>query len=286
MSRTIYKNPSNGYEETITDAGLLCLLFGPLYFAAKGVWTQAVVSLILAIVTFGLSWIVYPFLARGIVEKNYLRKGWVAIEPPTPPKSSKKVFLYLFLFLVLFAVFLIGMAANLGSHPPRPVATATATTPAQLTAPVNTPSVETWEYTTQIDAMTLKEIWGATVTSNNTISLDFPYTGDLNATLSLRKHPQHGKSIIFQIERGQLLCDSYDGCSVLVRFDDQPAEKFAASPAADQTTTVLFIKNYDGFVHKLVKASKVFVQVAIYQNGNQTLEFNVSGLKLNKTAGQ
>jgi hypothetical protein len=33
----------------------------------------------LAFLTFGISWLIYPFFARRIVETNYLRKGWVPV---------------------------------------------------------------------------------------------------------------------------------------------------------------------------------------------------------------
>lgn len=285
MGHKFYKNPANGYEERIADTWLLCLLFGPLYFAAKGIWTHALVSLVLALVTFGISWLIYPFLARGIIEKNYLRKGWIPVEQPTAQKGSKRVFLYLFLILILLGTFIIGMAGHMGSQPPRPVVTDAATSaPTTVQAPAKKQTIETWEYTTQKDTMTQKEVWGAMVKSSNTISLDFPYSGPQNAMVTLRQHPERGNSVIFQIERGQLLCDSYDGCSVLVRFDNQPAEKFRALTAEDHSTTVLFIQNYERFVRKLAKAHKLFIQVVLYQNGKQTFEFNVFGLKLNKTA--
>jgi hypothetical protein len=48
---------------------LWCLLFGPFYFAAKGAWIHAVIALLAALVTMGLSWLVYPFFAKGIVNR-------------------------------------------------------------------------------------------------------------------------------------------------------------------------------------------------------------------------
>ena len=73
-----FKNPSNGYLERIPRlAPLWVLLFGPFYFALKGVWNHAVFSLILAIVTFGLCWLAYPFFAKTILKNNYLRNGWI-----------------------------------------------------------------------------------------------------------------------------------------------------------------------------------------------------------------
>ena len=74
-----FRNPANGYEENVGHAWLWCLLFGCFYFAVKGVWTHAVASFVLALLTFGLSWLVYPFFARGAVERNYLRRGWIPV---------------------------------------------------------------------------------------------------------------------------------------------------------------------------------------------------------------
>ena len=76
-----YKNPANGYVEQISPMSWLwCLIFGALYFAYKGIWTHVVVSLVLAPMTLGLSWLVYPFFARSIIENSYLRKGWIGFD--------------------------------------------------------------------------------------------------------------------------------------------------------------------------------------------------------------
>jgi hypothetical protein len=50
-----FRNPANGHEEEVGHAWLWCLLFGFIYFAIKGVWTHAVASFALAIVTAGIS---------------------------------------------------------------------------------------------------------------------------------------------------------------------------------------------------------------------------------------
>ena len=75
---TKFKNPSNDYvEEAPSLAWLWALLFGPLYFAIKGVWPHALGSLVLAIVTFGISHFIYFFFANSIIRKSYLKKGWI-----------------------------------------------------------------------------------------------------------------------------------------------------------------------------------------------------------------
>lgn len=72
----IFENPANGYQEEVSLPWLWALLFGGFYFAVKGIWTHASVGLGLAFLTFGISWVVYPFFASTIVRRHYLRKGW------------------------------------------------------------------------------------------------------------------------------------------------------------------------------------------------------------------
>jgi hypothetical protein len=74
-----FKHPANGYRENATGAlsWLWCLLFGSVYFAYKGVWRHAVLSFLLVTFTLGLSWFIYPFFVYGIVNRSYLRRGWV-----------------------------------------------------------------------------------------------------------------------------------------------------------------------------------------------------------------
>jgi hypothetical protein len=74
-----FRNPANGYVEPIGTPWLWCLLFGCVYFAVRGVWTHAVGAALLAIVTGGISWLIYPLFARQIVETQYLRRGWLAV---------------------------------------------------------------------------------------------------------------------------------------------------------------------------------------------------------------
>jgi hypothetical protein len=75
-SRLHLVNPSNGtHKETIPF--LWTLIFGGFYFIAHGIWTHAIIAFVLAIPTFGLSWLFYPFFAKSIILNYYLKMGWV-----------------------------------------------------------------------------------------------------------------------------------------------------------------------------------------------------------------
>jgi hypothetical protein len=80
LTASRFRNPANGYEEDASSSWLWCFLFGPLYFALKGIWTHAAFSAGLAILTCGISWLFYPFFAKSIIRRSYLRKGWIAVE--------------------------------------------------------------------------------------------------------------------------------------------------------------------------------------------------------------
>lgn len=137
-------------------------------------------------------------------------------------------------------------------------------------------SVSSWQYHQWADDMGKGAVYVAWVKSSNTVNFGFPYSGVKHGDLTLRAHPRHGKDVIFKIEKGQILCHSYDNCTVLVRFDDEKAERFSASNAADHSTETIFIKNYSRFMEKMLKAKKVRVSVNIYQEASPVFEFNVS----------
>lgn len=122
----------------------------------------------------------------------------------------------------------------------------------------------------------------AFVSSSNTVNFDFPYAGAQHATLMLILHPRAGKDVMFSIEKGQILCHSYEDCTVLVRFDDEQATNYSAVGTADNSTETIFIRNYDRFIGKMLKAKQVRVSTNIYQQGAPVFEFDVSGFDLNK----
>ena len=91
-----------------------------------------------------------------------------------------------------------------------------------------------------------------------------------------------GKDIIFNIERGQFLCTSYDGCTVLIRFDDEEPVKYSATTAADNSTETIFIQNYSKFVGKMLKAKKVRIAANIYKENAPAFEFDISDFDQNQ----
>jgi hypothetical protein len=174
---------------------------------------------------------------------------------------------------------MVGLAtgsSNSGSGGPKGTTTpqATESTPAAL------PPGAQWNYSQDADPMGKGTAYYATVQSTNTVTFDFPYGGAQHATLSLRSHPRYGKDVVLRIERGQFLCNSYDGCSVLVRFDEGPPQTYSAAGPSDNSSEVLFIRNYSRFITGMRKASRVRISTEVYQEGAPVFEFDVRGFDI------
>jgi len=143
-----------------------------------------------------------------------------------------------------------------------------------------------WIYSQDEDQMSGKISHAATVLSENTAEFGFPYNGEQHGRLTIRRHPRFGADVIFEIERGQLLCSSYDGCSVLVRFDDGRPIEFGANPPADNSTESIFIRDFERFVTKLRKSKRVRISPKVYQQGTVVFTFDVSAYDPKKLQGK
>lgn len=183
------------------------------------------------------------------------------------------------IIIVFFSVFSSDTGTGNSSRPTSLLSTSDAHTASK---PVPKLPGSQWLYQKNDDEMGKGAIYQARVSSSNTVNFDFPYSGEQYATLTLRTHPRYGKDVIFRIEKGQILCNSYEDCAVLVRFDDEEPVKYSAGAAADYSTEVVFIRNYNGFIEKMLRAKKVRIAANIYQQGAPVFEFDVSGFDQGK----
>jgi hypothetical protein len=135
-----------------------------------------------------------------------------------------------------------------------------------------------WTYSESVDEMTSKKIAFASVPSENTIDLDFPYQGAQHARLMFRRKGSDLDALFF-LEKGQILCGSYDGCTIDVRFDDAAPTKFRMVEPDDNSTETLFFSDPARLLSKLESADKVLVNVTLYQAGTHTFEFDASGFQ-------
>lgn len=130
-----------------------------------------------------------------------------------------------------------------------------------------------WNYDSSTDKMTGKKSASAQTVSDNSLSFGFPYQGVNRGNLIVRQHPQYGLDVLITIDKGQMLCSSYD-CKVSIKFDDAPPVKFSGSGLADHSSQTIFIEGAAKFIASAKKAKKILVQFNAYQNGAPVLEFS------------
>ena len=188
----------------------------------------------------------------------------------------------IFLGVMVFLAIVGQCSRDNSSNEPTNSSSATLPTAAPVAslAPTPPPAPEPgsqWIYSKDEDPMAKGTTYQAIVRSTNTVNFDFPYSGAQHGALALRTHPRHGKDVIFAIEKGQILCRSYEDCTILVRFDDGMAQTYSASGAADNSTETIFIRNYSRFVSSMQKAKTVRIAIEIYHQGSPVFEFDVSG---------
>jgi hypothetical protein len=143
-----------------------------------------------------------------------------------------------------------------------------------------------WTYTADSDAMTGRSTRSAVIESENTVEFDFPYEGPQHGTLVIRNHPSYGQDVMLTIREGQILCPSYDDCTVRIRFDEGSPESWSGIGSGDNSTTVVFIRGYSRFVQRLRSAKIVRIQIPVYQEGQPVFEFHTGGYDHKKFQGE
>lgn len=99
MSRSVGSlyHPVNRYPEPIYEGwSWPCLFAGCFWFLAKGMLLWAIAAFLLACVTFGISWLVFPALANRLHQDYLRKKGYgdhprEVEQPSTPTISSNDV---------------------------------------------------------------------------------------------------------------------------------------------------------------------------------------------------
>lgn len=103
---TVFKHPETGRLLDIGEAPTEALMKGPFYFAIHKVWKHAIISAVLAILTVGISWLVYSVYSQRIMRNHLLATGWVAVAKETTDENSNLVIL---LVANIWAVVLMGL---------------------------------------------------------------------------------------------------------------------------------------------------------------------------------
>jgi hypothetical protein len=139
-----------------------------------------------------------------------------------------------------------------------------------------------WRYESEAESMGRGTMYTASVTSSTPLNLGAPYAGTQWPVFVLRSHPKYGKDAILLIDEGQILCRSYEACTISISIDGKPPRNFEAYGAADNSTTSAFIRGHDRLAKEIMGGKEMKVQFPVYQNGEPVLTFNIEGFKPEK----
>ena len=82
-------NPTNGAVEEIWEGfSWPCLFLGFIWYIYKGMWGWGLIAFILAVFTWGLSWLVFPFFANEQHAKSLLKQGYLNEEQWNDKKKA------------------------------------------------------------------------------------------------------------------------------------------------------------------------------------------------------
>lgn len=135
-----------------------------------------------------------------------------------------------------------------------------------------------WQYKTSKDPMSDRQGHAAGVTSKNAYQLAFPYQGGTRGRLWVLEDGSGELLVRFDITRGQLVCE-IDGCSLMVRFDDQDQREVRAVRSDDHSSDVLFLEPEDELLEAIKSSKRVRIKATLFQSGSLMFEFVTAGLK-------
>lgn len=101
MRGLTFVHPQNGHQESLSSlAWLWCLIFGVFYLLAKGLWSHALLAVVLiavagvmgggsaALLASIVIWIGYSACVSHLWSRKYLRLGWIQVADESPQGHS------------------------------------------------------------------------------------------------------------------------------------------------------------------------------------------------------
>lgn len=224
-------------------------------------------------------------------QPSYIQPGYPIQQGYPQPQNSKnkpgclKMFIILFvcIFIFLFMLGIIGSFLpehdNINKNVYQDSTYVTVKNENLADKVFEHPKGKMWSYDEYVDEMTDKKDYYASLKSDNSHEFDFPYEGGSYGKITIRKSHQYGLDVYFNVTKGQLLCNEYNGTNyVTVRFDNKPAKKYYTTSAADGSSDILFLGNVKDFIYNAKKAKEIKIQVPVYNEGNPVFEFTVDSL--------
>ena len=114
----------------------------------------------------------------------------------------------------------------------------------------------------------------AQLVSNNSLKLGFPYHGTNRGHLfvSIEKGERVRVSVV--VERGQILCAS--DCTIRMRIDGEAAFGVSGALPSDGSSVAVSLSGAEALLPLIKTARKIMIDLPMYQEGRQILEYSPS----------
>jgi len=189
-------------------------------------------------------------------------------------KGAKRSY---FAIAAVVAFILVGVTAPKAGIAPTQPATDAEAKGSPGTDNVSSEGGSKWEYSESKDEMRGTTTKTASVTSDNSVDLDFPY-GEVHGQLWIRRRPEDGLNVAFEVEKGQVLCHSYSDDYISMKFDDGPIQRFRCTGSSDGSTETAFVVDESRALAALKRAKRTIVEAEFFQQGRQQFVFDTAGL--------
>lgn len=149
-------------------------------------------------------------------------------------------------------------------------------------------SMAGWQYSTEKDSMTDENVSYAWLASENDEKVGSIFQSNQKMYLSMKTLEGKGTAvgISFSLEGEDkdpvyYMCKFQVGspCSVLVRFDNEPAEEMIVNPPPTGGDEIMFFYESGRMYQKLKKSKELRIRASIFNSGEVTYKFNTAGLK-------
>ena len=74
----LYHPVNNHPEKIYTGFSWPCFFFGPFWYLYKGIWGWALICWVTAMLTWGISVVIFPFFANKTHQDSLLKKGYLS----------------------------------------------------------------------------------------------------------------------------------------------------------------------------------------------------------------
>ncbi|HEY0062491.1 MAG TPA: hypothetical protein VGC21_10240 [Telluria sp.] len=178
--------------------------------------------------------------------------------------------------IVLVGFFTYQCTRVSSSPSPNPPASSSPTATAAASTTPSAAAGPKWRYESYKDEMSSAVIKTATVLSNDSLNLEFPYSGKNMGSITIRRNPKT-LDVFVAVQKGQIVCGIQE-CTIKVRFDERKAMNFAATGPSDHSSDTLFLAPSSKFVDLAKASKKIRVELNMFQAGTQVLVFDSAGL--------